>query len=187
MIVRSALVLFGILLPSGLIAQQSAPLPQSAGIRAPWDLEKTITALNTDTNRLRPVLEQIKPAEWEAKGASAGYQDQHKLVLSQLRSISHIGQQLTKEPERLTIALDLFFRLESLELNLESFSEGVRRYHNPAVSELIDGMRSQGSAARLGLREYVVELAAAKEQEFKIIDNEAQKCRSQQLRNPRRR
>lgn len=171
---------------AGAASQPTPATTTGAGLRAPWDLAKTLDSLVANANRLRPILEQVKPKEWVAKGAPEGYSDQHKLVMGQLRSVSYVASQLSKDPEKLTTALDLFFRIESLDLNLQSFSEGTRTYHNPAIAELMEGMRAEGAAAKSGLRDYVVELAANKEQEFKIVDNEAQKCRTQQLKAPRR-
>ena len=187
---RSVFLLFFTVASSHLspnLCGQAVSSAKSGGIRSSWDLSKTLDSLIANCNRLRPVVEKVTPRDWMSKGAPQGYVDQHQLVLSQLRSVAYVSQQLAKDPEKLSLALDLFMRLESLELNLQSFAEGARNYQNPAVAELIEGMRGEGASARSGLRDYVVELASAKEQEFKIVDNEAQKCRAQQLRSPKRR
>ncbi len=167
---RALLVL---LLPVAALAQ---------GLTAPWDLKKSLESLQTNGNRLLPVIDQLQPAEWIAKGAPEAYQAQKAQVVLQLKGLTYVAQRLSTDPERLTLALDLFIRIEIFDLNLQSLAEGVRNYHNPAIAELMTGMRNENGHARQALRSYMVELAEAKEQEFKIVDLEAQKCRSQNLR-----
>lgn len=152
------------------------------GVTAPWDLKKTLESLQASGNRLKPVVEQLNPKEWVAQGASEGYEAQKKEVLKNLQAVTSIANRLAADTERLTLALDLFMRIESFDLNLQSLAEGVRSYHNPAVAELLVGMRNENGHARQALRTYVVELAETKEQEFKIVDQEAQRCRSQNLK-----
>ena len=152
------------------------------GVTAPWDLKKTLESLQASGNRLKPLIEQLQPKEWIAQGASVGYEAQKKEVLQQLQAVTSVAGRLAADTEKLTLALDLFMRIDSFDLNLQSLAEGVRNYHNPALAELIVGMRNENGHARQTLRSYVVELAETKEQEFKIVDQEAQKCRSQNLR-----
>ncbi|MBS1832459.1 MAG: hypothetical protein JST65_07100 [Acidobacteria bacterium] len=160
----------------------TAGLSQAQGVTAPWDLRKTLESLQAGGARLKPVLEQLDPKEWEAKGAPDGYDLQKKQVLLQLQNVTAVAQRLAADPEKLTVALDLFLRIETFDLNLQSLAEGVRNYHNPAAAELLVGMRNENGHARAALRTYMVELAQIKEQEFKIVDDEAQKCRAQTLR-----
>jgi hypothetical protein len=47
---------------------------------------------------------------------------------------------------------------------------------------LILGTLRSTSAGRDGLRQYITELAQQKEQEFTVIDQEAQRCRADLLR-----
>ena len=84
---------------------------------------------------------------------------------------------LVREPERLTAALDTYFRLQNLEVVLVSLVEGVRKYQNPAWLILLRSLMNENSASRQQLRQYIVDLAANKEQEFKVMDQEAQRCR----------
>jgi hypothetical protein len=50
-----------------------AQLASAQGVSAPWDISKTITALAGQAERLRPVLDQLTPEQWEAKGAPPAY------------------------------------------------------------------------------------------------------------------
>ena len=54
----------------------------------------------------------------------------------------------------------------------------MRRHGNPAVAELLEGAMRENSANRDHLRQYISELAQNKEQEFAIMDKEAQRCRN---------
>ena len=159
-----------------------APIVCAQGVTAPWDLKKTLESLQSFGSRLKPVVEQLNPKEWVAQGAPDAYDAQKKEVLRQIQAVTSISGQLAKDTERLSLALDLFMRLDVFDLSLQSLAEGVRTYHNPAIAELIVGMRNENGQARQALRSYVVELADSKEQEFKIMDQEAQRCRSQNMR-----
>ena len=87
------------------------------------------------------------------------------------------AQSLRKQPEKLTLALETLFRLQAGESQVNSLVDGVRRYQNPAVGDLLVSVVSANSANRDQLRQYVTDLAQTKEQEFKIVDTEAQRCR----------
>ncbi|HEY3742072.1 MAG TPA: hypothetical protein VGL53_19605, partial [Bryobacteraceae bacterium] len=113
---------------------------EGAGLRNPWDFKKTIDSLTSYSARLGPMLDQVKPAEW--RDAPSGYIEQQKLVKSQLQSITYLTANLAKDPERVPVVLDLFFRYENFEITLTSLVEGVRRYQNPAVADLITGLRN---------------------------------------------
>jgi hypothetical protein len=162
------------LLPAGLFGQSSD------GLMTPWDFKKTIENLTSYSAKLTPLLDGVKPEDW--RGAPEGYANQQKLIKTQLESITVLLKALAKDPERLPAVLDLFFRYENFDITLASLLEGVRRYQNPAVAELITGLRNENAPARQGLKDYMVELATNKDQEFRIVDQEAQRCRGQILK-----
>jgi hypothetical protein len=168
-----------------LLAAACVSCLQAQGVTAPWDLKKTLESLQVSGNRLKPVIEQLDPKQWMEQGAPDGYETQKKEILKQLQAVTSVANRLAADTERLTLALDLFMRIDSFDLNLQSLAEGARNYNNPAVAELIVGMRNENGHARQALRNYVVELAESKEQEFKIVDQEAQRCRGQNLRRPK--
>lgn len=156
----------------------------NGGLMTPWDFKRTIENLTQYSKRLNPLLDQVKPGEW--KDAPAGYALQQKLVKTQLESIAILTQNLARDPERLPVVLDLFFRYENFEITLASLLEGVRRYQNPAVADLITGLRNENSPARQSLKDYMVDLATTKDQELRIADQEAQRCRGLLLKPSRR-
>ncbi len=68
---------------------------------------------------------------------------------------------------------------------LRSVAAGVRKYQNPAIADLLQSLIAGTTADRDKLREYIVELAADREQQFKVVDAEAQRCRATLARQPR--
>src|SRR5713226_9293028 len=151
---------------------------QAPGVSAEWDISQTVSALSAQAKRLKPILDQLTPRDWVSKGAPAAYVTQWQGAQDELGYLVDSANALEKQPERLTVALDTYFRLQSLELRLNSLVDGVRNYQNPAVGDLLVGVLGENSANRDKLRQYITDLAQTKEQEFKIVDQEAQRCRT---------
>jgi hypothetical protein len=158
---------------------------QQAGFVPEWEIRKTVGAVATQCQRLKPILDQVNPKDWIAKGAPEAYVTQWNSTKASLENMSVSAQNLTREPERLTFALDTFLRLGAFESMLSSLAEGVRKYQNPAIADLLHGVMSENSSNREKLRAYLLELAEAKEQEFRVVNQEAQRCRTSILRQPR--
>jgi len=165
------------LLFSVVLVSCSAFGQTQAGVSAQWDITQTIAALSAQANRLKPVLDQLTPQEWVSKGAPDAYVAQWRLAQEELRYLTDTAKALEKQPERLTLALDAYFRMQAIEGELNSLVGGVRNYQNPAVGDLLVGVLAENSSNRDKLREYITDLAATKEQEFEIVDKEAQRCR----------
>jgi hypothetical protein len=181
---KTCSLVFGFLLTLLAQGQAQAPAPavnqtqDPAGISAPWDISQTVAALAEHTARVRPLLDQVTPREWVSKGAPDAYVAQWQSAQQELTDLARVAQGLEKQPDRLTIALDTYFRLQSLETRINSLVDGVRRYQNPAVGDLLVSVVGESASNREKLREYISDLAAQKEQEFKIVDTEAQRCRT---------
>jgi flagellar biosynthesis chaperone FliJ len=155
-----------------------------ASVSAPWDISQTIASLAQQTERLKPVLDQLTPQEWVKNGAPQAYVSQWQSAKSDLASVTDASNALEKQPEKLTTALNVYFRLQSLESRLTSLVDGVRKYQNPAVGDLIVGIVAENIGNRDKLREYLSDLAEQKEQEFSVVDQEAQRCRTTLNRQP---
>ncbi len=156
-----------------------------ASVSAPWDIKDTLTALSAQTARLKPVLDQLTPKEWVTRGAPEAYVAQWQSAQREFgRRRKRLVATLQKQPEKLTAALNLFFRIQTMETRLTSLVDGVRHYQNPAVGDLIVGIVAENSANRDKLRQYISDLADQQEQEFAVADKEAQRCRVQLNRQP---
>ena len=159
---------------------------QSEGLPPEWEVRKDLDSLVDQTRRLKPLLDAVKPAEWVQKGAPAAYEGQLKSVMAESDYLVRSAGELAKEPERLTIAIEAYFRMQSRNALLISLSEGIARYQNPALADLVRGAMAEGAAAGEKLRQYVVSLAALKEGQLRVADQEAQRCRTNLLRQPAR-
>jgi hypothetical protein len=146
-------------------------------VSAPWDSAARIAELSDQAARLKPLLDQLTPQQWVAQGAPQAYVTQWQDARKELEYLSIAADLFAKQPERLTAALDTLFRMQALEGRLESLVEGVRKYQNPAVGDLLLGVLRSNSGNGDGLRSYIVDLAGQKEQEYRIVEQEAQRCR----------
>ena len=160
-----------------------APRPSnSSSVAAEWDISKTIAAFSDLAKRLKPILDQLTPQAWVAKGAPQTYVSQWQEAEQELTYVGASAQSFEKDPERLTLALDTLFRWERLAVDLTSLVDGVRHYQNPAVGDLLVSVLGENSSNRELLKQHITDLAAQKEQEFAVVDKEAQRCRGQVTR-----
>ena len=173
---KYATLLLSLLVLPGLACAQ--------GVSASWDTSKDLAALIEQTERLNPLLEQLTPQQWEAKGAPATYTTQWRLARNEVGYLIGAAQAMQKQPEKLTLALETLFRLQAVEAQVNSLVDGVRRYQNAAVGDLLVSVVGANAGNRDLLRQYVSDLAQTKEQEFQIADQEAQRCRDMLIRQP---
>jgi hypothetical protein len=149
------------------------------GQEAAWDNSPHAAELAAQASRLKPLLDQLKPDEWLAKGAPQAYVTQLKGAQQELAGLTAAAALLDKQPQKLTAALDTYFRLQTLEWHFESLIEAVRKYQNPAVGDLMLSVLRANSGNRDALRAFIADLAVRKEQEFTIVNQDAQACRAQ--------
>ena len=170
-----------------LIALALGCLPlasQTRGLPPEWEVRKDVAQMAERVARLTPLLEKTNPQDWSEQGAPAGYADQARRIRAEVVYIGTLLKTLARQPEKLTAALEAFFRLQALDQLMGSYISGVGKYQNPAVADLLQAATSEVGADREKLRQYVVDLAAAKEAEFKVVDQEAQRCRALLSRQP---
>lgn len=157
---------------------------QQTGVAAAWDAAKSVAEFSSHAARLKPLLDQMTPQQWVAQGASQTYMTQWEDTRRELEYLEAAARILQQQPDKLTAALDTYFRWQNLEYRMESLIEAVRKYQNPAVGDLVLGELRSNTANRDGLQQYITVLATQKEQEFKVADEEAQRCREDLLLRP---
>jgi hypothetical protein len=157
---------------------------QPQGLAPEWEIGKVYSAISEHAKRLIPIIDQIDPKSWVAKGASPAYVTQWDSARIQAKAVADSAQALAQPPLKLSPAIELVFRLQALETALGSLGEGLIRYQNPATAELLAGVVAENGASRDHLQQFVVELAAEREAEFAIADQEAQRCRGFLARQP---
>lgn len=162
------------LLLISLVSPAQAPAPSVA---APWDINKVIADFSAAASRVKPILDQLTPQEWVQKGAPATYVTQWQSARQEMDYVTNSAQAFGRNPEKLPRALDAYFRWEALQARLNTLVEGVRKYQNPAVGDLLVSVLSQNASNHDQLRQYITDLASQKEEESAVLDQEAQRCR----------
>jgi hypothetical protein len=166
---------------SGSAPAQPA-VPQ--GVVSEWDARKMIEALGAQAQHLKPIIDQVQPADWQSQGASGTYIAQWNTAQAQLKYLLVSADAFSKQPERLPLGLDAYFRMQAVDTALGSLVEGVRKYQNPALASIMQSVIAENSTNRDRLRQYLQDLANQKEQEFEVADREAQRCRAAMLQQP---
>ncbi|MCX6627260.1 MAG: hypothetical protein NTW28_06490 [Candidatus Solibacter sp.] len=162
---------------------QSSPSP-TAGLEPAWDIAVVLQEISAHAGRLLPVLNQLDAPEWVAKGASDTYVEQLESSRQQTRALADESKALSRSPEKLSGALQLFFRMEGLETMLNSLQEGARKYQGPNVAQSLAALFGEGGANRERFRSYIVNLAAEREHQLEVMDREAQRCRATLMAPP---
>jgi hypothetical protein len=155
----------------------SAVLPQPAGLETDWDIAPTLEQINAYAKRLAPELDKLDPQVWASKGASETYLRQLQSSKEQARALAEQSKSLMRYPEKLSVTLEVLFRIQGLDSMLSSLVEGARRYQSPGEASALEALAVQDGASRDRLQEYVANLAAEREHELEVMDREAQRCR----------
>lgn len=166
------------------LAVHAQSAPSTGGVEAEWDLRKLLEALVAGANKLKPVVDQVNPQNWQNAQAAKDYAPLWQSAENEIQYLSVTTRNLSKEPERLTLALETYFRLQSLQSSITSLADGVRKHQNPAVADLVLAALMENVNNRERLRMYIAELAQNKEHELKIMDQEAQRCRGMIIKQP---
>lgn len=170
-----------LLAPVSAFAQTASP---AGGVSSEWDVRRLLDALSLQTQHLRSVIGQVKTDDMVANGAPQTYIAQWSAAQTELGYLLASTVNLSKQPERMPLALDAFFRMQAMEATLGSVFEGIRKYQNPALADLLQSVVNENSTNRDRLRQYIQDLAVQKEQEYQVADQEAQRCRGALLHQP---
>ena len=164
---------------SAALAAQAPPTSKTPpGLESAWDIAGVMRQIGENAGRMLPLLDQIDVKSWVERGASDTYIAQVESSREQARAAVAGANALAQNPEKLSASLELFFRVQALESMLASLAEGVRRYQGPSVAQGIGKAIRDSSANRNRLQQYLVNLAAEREQELQVMDREAQRCRA---------
>lgn len=151
--------------------------PPPAGLQAPWDIRQMLAALNAQNERFKPLFEQMHPQEWLENGAPPAYVSQYQDARTRVDDVIRATQTLSQQTESLSVALDTYFRMEALETVARSVDDCIRRYGERKTADQLSALIAQNFDNRQKFREYLRDLSVQREQEFKIADEEAQRCR----------
>ena len=162
---------------AALYGQAQPAHQQPAGLEPDWDISVILQEMSAHAGRLLPVLDQIDVKAWFEKGASETYAAQLQSSKDQAKAFADGARDLARNPEKLSASLELLFRVQGLETMLGSLEEGIRKYQDPAVAQKLASLEAENGANRDRFQKYIVNLAAEREQQFQVMDREAQRCR----------
>ena len=136
------------------------------------------------SDRLLPLLEQVRAKDWVAKGAPGTYALQLASAQQQIKAIDSDMEALAQHPERMQDSMKALFRVQSFHRSLDPLMGGLRKYQNPALADLIQSVAVADQEDLGKLQEHILELANQREQEYLVVDHEAQRCRGVISREP---
>ncbi len=149
-----------------------------AGLQEPGDVRSILAGLLKDNKQMKPVLASMNPQAWyDKKGAPSAYILQHQTAQRQLNDLLYSAKMLSQKTGDLSLALDTYFRIEALAVTARSLDEAAHKYGNRANADTLQNLMARNFNSRQKLRDYVRSLAINLEQNFKIADEEAQRCR----------
>jgi len=180
----SAAALILSLIPGGAFAQAPVQPTPAQPIIEDEEIAMTFNEISQRAGRIEPMLDQLRPSDWIAKGAADTYLAQWTSLRQQFRAVQDDMANLTQHPGQLTESLKALFRLQSTHAVLDSLMAGTRKYQNPALADLIESVASENNADAARFERYVLQIADAKEQQFAVVDKEAQRCRASLSRQP---
>jgi hypothetical protein len=157
---------------------QHGATQQPAGLETDWDIGAALQEIAAHAGRLLPALNRVDARSWVDQGASETYAEQLQDVKDQTQALAEGAKALAKNPERLSADLELYFRMQSIDSMLASVEEGMRKYQSPASAQTLASLEAEAGANRDRLQRYIVNLAAQREKELHVMDEEAQRCRS---------
>ncbi len=158
---------------------QTPPSQRPASLETDWDIGSALQEIGAHAARLLPALNGIDARSWVDRGASETYAEQLQSAKDQTQALADGAKALAANPERLSVALGLYFRMQGIDAMLGSLEEGMRRYQSPASAQALAGLQAEAGANRDRLQRYIVSLAAEREQELRVMDQEAQRCRAE--------
>ena len=169
------------LLSCGSVMQAQQPV---AEIPADQQTIALFQRLSQYSARLVPYFEQVRAPEWVVKGAPETYALQLASARQQMQAIGDEMNSLAVHPERMQDCMRALFRVQGFHRTLDSLLGGLRKYQNGALADLIQSVAVEDQEDLGRLQDYILELAARKDQAYLVVDHEAQRCRAVLSREP---
>jgi trans-aconitate methyltransferase len=147
-------------------------------------IKAALAGVAQHTERIEPMLRQLDPKSWVAKGAPDTYVTQWNTALSEIGSIRIDMQNLGQKPDQVSEGLKALIRIGAWHQVMRSLMGGLRQYQNPALADLIESVAAEDQADVDRVQQYLVELATEREKQFQLVNEEAQRCRGILSRQP---
>ncbi len=166
------------------LCAQTAPKTAPQGVPPDWDIRVILQELSAQASRLLPLLDRIDMKAWVAKGASETYAAQLESTRAQVNSVAIGAKELATRPEKLSAALEIFFRMQGVDSMVRSLEAGVRKYQDAALADSIAATARENGRNRERFQRYIIDMAVQREQEYAVMDHEAQRCRGMLAQQP---
>ncbi len=147
------------------------------GIPAEWNARQQLDDLRAKFAAITPELAKVDLARWRSEGVAVAYLSQFESIQIQLKSLTLAIADLRQSPEKLSIALEIFLRFDSLDSMQRSVMEAIRKYESQALADLIESKFVETAVVRNHFRNYLLDLASSRDREFDVLLQEAQRCR----------
>jgi hypothetical protein len=159
--------------------QPASAQPASAqqGLQAPWDVKQMLNELNAENEKLQPLIARMHPQQWLDNGAPPTYASQYLEARTRMEDQIRAVKRLSLQTESLPVALDTYFRMEAFEVIARSLGECIQKYGDRDMAQELSRLAAQEFTDRQKFREYLRDLSTERDQEFKVADEEAQRCR----------
>lgn len=136
-----------------------------------------LSELNAENEKLEPLIAQMHPQQWLDNGAPPAYASQYLEARTRMDDQIRAVKRLSLHTDSLSVALDTYFRMEAFEIVARSLNACIQKYGDRDMAEQLSQLVAQEFTKRQKFREYLRDLSTEREQEFKIVDEEAQRCR----------
>ena len=147
------------------------------GIPAEWNVRQQLEDLKTRFAAISPELDKIDLNNWRSRGVAVAYLSQFESIQAQIKSLTLALEDLRQTPEKLSIALEIFLRFDSLDSMQRSVMEAVRKFETPEIGDRIEARFVESAPARDRFRNYLLDLASLRDRENEVLLKEAQRCR----------
>ena len=168
--------------------QQTQPVPDRVSFQSlslqPDEVVTIANDLTRRAERLKPIFEQVHPAEWIAKGAPEAYVSQWNSLSRQNAAIQTDMSLIAEHPEAMSDVMKALFRLHRFDADLQGLLAGVRRYQAPSLADSIESAAAGDQRNIEKLQQYSLDLANEKERQLDLEDREAQRCRTMLATQP---
>jgi hypothetical protein len=161
--------------------QSPATPQQTAGLESDWEIATVLQALSAHAGKVLPLLDSADTKAWTSKGAPQAYAEQLESSRQQAHALADSAKAVAGNPQTLSAELQVLFREQALETLLGSVAEAMTRYQSPAAAQQLIAVTAESGGDRDRLANYVVNLAAEREKEYQVMDQETQRCRAQML------
>src|SRR5215475_4116793 len=126
-VVRGVLLLAG----AAVLGSQTAPASRPvSSLETPWEIKPVLEEIAIHAARLETALDHLNARAWAKKGASDTYMAQLESGKQQARALGSEAYGLTVNPEKLSAALQVLFRIQGLETMVASLQDAVQKYQS---------------------------------------------------------